>query len=95
MVDDHPGAENSDPLSPHRSNMSAALITRKGIMDGAYLRGRRRKTAARHDVLDGYRASHTTAAMSTSAARAAVTSPPSLVLRGSARRCRIPCRPRM
>ncbi len=36
MVDDHPGSENSDILSPHRSNMSAALIARKGIMDGAY-----------------------------------------------------------
>ena len=56
--------------------------------------GHRRKTAACHGVLDGYRMSHTTAAMSTSAARAAVTSPPSLVLRGSERRCRIPCRPR-
>ena len=57
--------------------------------------GEHRRQAARHDVLDGYRASNTTATTSMSAARAAVTGPPSLVLLGSARRCRIPCRPRV
>lgn len=41
-----------------------------------------------------YRTRKTIAVTSTSAASTAVMSPPSLVLRGAARRCRIPCRPR-
>ena len=67
-----------------------------GTSDRARAQRRRSlpKESACHDVLDGYRSSKTTAAMSTSAARAEVANPPRLVLRSSARRRSRPCRPR-
>jgi hypothetical protein len=78
--------------------IETALRRQEPVVDAHVELARHRRSSsdvACHDVLDGYRASNTTAAMSTSAAMAPVTSPPSLDLRGSARRRRRPCRPRV